>query len=270
MTKYVELKRIGDNIKKQFSVNCIYDRKYIFYKLEQPLEKANEYTFRAEFIDGFPSAFTLTVNGVNVACCAGMTSCNTGRTRTSVFTVRLSDEQYGEGLSDIRLGGMPGVISLSVSPGTDVDAVRIAKSERVKPDEVKAIPTIKNPIQLIINYGSDSDKREQLPLALERLREYCPFYRALGFNGFESYVKWNFVEYDEGVFDWSYYDAVIDLSYEYGFKWFPLIIGGSAYALPEWRHGHVRAGGEIRGREGQRRYRRFHGRHRPADVAGAV
>jgi len=56
----------------------------------------------------------------------------------------------------------------------------------------------------------------------------------LGFNGIEMYVRWRLIEPDkEGAFDFDYYDTLVAKLAEYGLKWFPLLIVGSAYALPD-------------------------------------
>jgi hypothetical protein len=47
------------------------------------------------------------------------------------------------------------------------------------------------------------------------------------------------VEPERGVFDFSYYDALLDKAAQYGLKWFPLLIVGSAYALPAWFHDEI-------------------------------
>ncbi len=89
-------------------------------------------------------------------------------------------------------------------------------------------------MDLVITAGADAPTVEGLPDALAYLRNQLPLMKALGFNGIESYVKWNFVERTPGVFDWSYYDAIVAEVEKHGMKWFPLLIVGSAYALPDW------------------------------------
>jgi hypothetical protein len=100
--------------------------------------------------------------------------------------------------------------------------------------EIKPAFTLKRPMDLVITAGADAPAVEGLPGALAYLRQNLPLMKALGFNGIESYVKWNFVERSPGVFDWSYYDAIVAEVERHGMKWFPLLIAGSAYALPDW------------------------------------
>ena len=93
------------------------------------------------------------------------------------------------------------------------------------------------PSQRVTTAGADAATPEGLPEALASLHNLLPLARALGFNAIESYVKWNFVERSPGVFDWSYYDAVVAEIEKAGLQWFPLLIAGSAYALPDWYYG---------------------------------
>lgn len=69
---------------------------------------------------------------------------------------------------------------------------------------------------------------------LELLRQDLPRFAALGVTAVEVYVRWNFIEEQPGVFDFSIYDAFLDLIREYGLKWVPLVIMGPAYTLPKW------------------------------------
>ena len=85
--------------------------------------------------------------------------------------------------------------------------------------------------------GLEGDVRtENLPETLANLRNQLPLVRALGFNGVESYVRWNAVEVAPGVFDWSYYDAEVAEAKKHGLQWLPLVISGPAYTLPDWFH----------------------------------
>ena len=76
----------------------------------------------------------------------------------------------------------------------------------------------------------------QIAEAVAGLRNQLPLARALGFNGIESYVRWGFVERQPGVWDWSLYDAILDEIEKHGLQWFPMILAGSGYAIPEWLH----------------------------------
>ncbi len=108
---------------------------------------------------------------------------------------------------------------------------------------VEPAVTFKSFPERVITAGADAQTPDGLSGALDALRDLLPLARALGFNGVESYVKWGFVERAPGQFDWSFYDAVCDELDRHGLKWLPLLIAGSAYALPEW----YRASSENRG-----------------------
>ncbi|HZT28259.1 MAG TPA: beta-galactosidase [Bryobacteraceae bacterium] len=117
-------------------------------------------------------------------------------------------------------------------------AVTLVDSEPPRepiPDVPPAV-TFRTSSQRVTTAGADAATPEQLPEALATMRNLLPLARALGFNGIESYVKWNFVERSPGVFDWSFYDAIVDEIERQGLQWFPLLIVGSAYTLPEWYH----------------------------------
>lgn len=67
-------------------------------------------------------------------------------------------------------------------------------------------------------------------------RNALPLMKALGFNGVESYVRWGWVEHEQGKWDWSYYDAILAEVERAGMQWFPMLLAGSGYALPAWLH----------------------------------
>ncbi len=122
-----------------------------------------------------------------------------------------------------------------------VEALRSITLEDAAPPR-EPVPLVKpavafaRPSQRVTTAGADAATPEGLPEALATLRNLLPLARALGFNGIESYVKWNFVERSPGVFDWSFYDAVVDEIEQAGLQWFPLLVVGSAYTLPDWFH----------------------------------
>lgn len=166
---------------------------------------------------------------------AGFTLCKTGRIRHTVFLIenpvcghsRLSG-------ADFVITGIPTLLSVEVVPGRCDQAVELAKSERPGPVECLPAFELSRPMQLVSTADVSPIVFEDLETTIERMKDACPYLRALGFNGVESYVRWNTVEYEKGRYDWSYYDGIIAFAAQYGLKWFPLVIGGSAYALPEW------------------------------------
>lgn len=152
----------------------------------------------------------------------GVARLGTGKLRRAVFGF----VEGGPGAS-IRLYGVTRLRALALS---DTEPGR----EPI-PDVAPAV-RLRRPVQLVTTAGADARTPEGLEEALATMRNLLPLVRALGFNGVESYVKWNFVERAAGVFDWSFYDAINDELDRHGLGWFPLLIAGSAYALPSWFH----------------------------------
>ncbi len=158
----------------------------------------------------------------------GIARLNTSTFRDAVFEIDNAtfEHQLGGG-ADIELDGLDNVRAIRI-----VDAA----PERVPPPKVECAIKLEGHIDLVMASGADARTLDGLPRAVATIRETLPLVRALGFNGVESYVKWAFVERSPGVFDWSFYDAVIEEMERNGLRWFPLLIVGSAYALPDWIH----------------------------------
>lgn len=197
-----------------------------------------DYFHRAAFLlrcrEGFPGPVWLVLEhpdrgyglisvggrGVSVRSQSNVSRLNTRKSRRAVF--ELGPLAAG---AEIRIEGLDRLRS----------AVLLDSAPPVeRPPLVEPAVRLSRPVQLVTTAGADATRPEELPRALERLRELLPLARALGFNGIESYVKWDFVERSPGVFDWSYYDAVVAEIERHGLGWFPLLIVGSAYTLPEW------------------------------------
>ncbi len=214
----------------------LYNRKGARFRSLCAPEKNNVYTIAVEFSDTAPNYALVNVNGKPAKAVAGYTCCNTGRLRKGafLFTPENADEMSATVCIDVF--GMPKIKSLYINEGRDEAIINAAKADRVKPYEIKTPFNLKKPLQLIATVGADTPSYtpENLENALENMREQLPYIKSMGFGCFESYVKWNFIEKEQRVYDWSYYDTVLELARQYGLKWFPLIIGGSAYALPEW------------------------------------
>ncbi len=157
----------------------------------------------------------------------GVARLNTGATRRAVFLLPA-------GTKEVAVAGLPRMTELrlnTVKPAYEAAPL------------VEPAFKLKRPMNLVISSGADANTMEELPDALAMMRNLAPLARALGFNGIESYVKWNFVEPAPGKFDWSFYDAIVAECQRHGLKWFPLLIVGSAYALPDWFYNtpeHVR------------------------------
>ena len=213
----------------------LYAHRGIEFAADIPLTQVGTYTIAAKFIDAVSENATVSVNGRGAAAVAGWTMCNTGKERLGAFVWEAKEEDVGK-IPALSVRGIPTLTELTMVCGRDEEIIAKAKALRVKPDEIKVPFELDRHMQLVCTVGdlSPSCAREELPISMENLAELVPKMRSLGFNGIESYVRWDMVEYEKGVFDWSYYDTVVNFGAEYGMKWFPLIIGGSAYALPEW------------------------------------
>lgn len=154
----------------------------------------------------------------------GVARLNTGEIREADFEIDAS-RLHAVSPQILRIEGLPMLVSLALATGEP--------PRTPVPDVAPAVP-FRVPGQRVMSAGADARSPDGLNDALASLRNILPLVRALGFNGVESYVKWGFVERSPGVFDWSYYDAVVDEVQKHGLKWFPLLIVGSAYALPDW------------------------------------
>jgi hypothetical protein len=84
--------------------------------------------------------------------------------------------------------------------------------------------------------AGDAASPDLVTNVLAGLRNQLPLIRAIGFNGVETYVRWGWVERKPGVYDWSYYDAILNEIEQHGLQWFPMLLAGSGYALPAWLH----------------------------------
>ena len=92
------------------------------------------------------------------------------------------------------------------------------------------------PSQRVTSAAGDAKDPDHIADAVAGLRNHLPLIRAIGFNGVESYVRWGWVERKPGVYDWSYYDAILDEIEKHKLQWFPMLMAGSGYALPAWLH----------------------------------
>jgi hypothetical protein len=99
---------------------------------------------------------------------------------------------------------------------------------------VKPALDFKVPSQRVTTAAGEELSPDHVADAPAHLRNRLPLVRALGFNGIESYVKWSLVEKTPGVFDWSFYDSVVDELEKFDVKWFPMLVAGAGYSLPKW------------------------------------
>ena len=166
---------------------------------------------------------------------AGYTCLGTGKPRTAVFSLaspRFRHRQKGE--TDLVIEGVRALRRVTLVPGADQAAVETARAQI--PTGLAPRVVLERPMQLVTTVSARIGFAEDIPETLDRMRELCPVARALGFNGVESYVAWGNVETQKGQYDWRFYDAVAQTAKDQGLRWFPMLIGGSAYSLPPWYH----------------------------------
>lgn len=168
---------------------------------------------------------------------ASFTCVNTGQAREAWFEFVLPETPWpaDTALPSLTVTGLPFLAELRVGPPlTDADWADIRAG---LPVNVRPMVTLKRPMELTTTAGIavTDQNAATLPGTLEQLAEYAPLAKALGFTSIETYVLWRTVEPEaEGRFDFTYYDAVVDTLTRHGLKWFPLLVVGSAYSLPDW------------------------------------
>ncbi len=166
---------------------------------------------------------------------ASFTRLNTGKVRSAFF--RIEKPKYDPAKTKhnhLQIIGLQYLKSIKLHQKFDKDDWEAARASI--PKDVTPLLVLNRPMQIVCSAGVDTDgSLEELWTSLPALRDYAPLAKVLGFTAVESYVRWDIVEPEkEGEFDWSFYDAVIDVLKIYDLKWFPLLIVGSAYSLPDW------------------------------------
>ncbi len=149
----------------------------------------------------------------------GVARVNSGRVRRAVFQFDKAPPALirVEGLDYLRAA-----ILTDQQPGTEAAPL-------VEPAIKFAIHS-----ERVSSVAGDSLTPDRVADALAGIRNQLPLVRALGFNGVETYVRWGYVERTRGIYDWSYYDAILDEIEKHGLQWFPMLLAGSGYALPAW------------------------------------
>jgi hypothetical protein len=158
------------------------------------------------------------------------TQLNTGTLRSAWFGFEVLSPTPD---ATLRIGNLNYLHAVRIWP-----ALPEARWQAVRdsvPQEVAPMVTLSRPMQLVTTAGIDvRGEWDTLEASLEAVHELAPLAKVLGFTAIESYVTWKRLEVAEGEFDFGFYDAIVEKLQGYGLKWFPLIIVGSAYALPEW------------------------------------
>ncbi|MBI2424153.1 MAG: beta-galactosidase [Candidatus Hydrogenedentes bacterium] len=165
---------------------------------------------------------------------SGYTRLNTHAERTGWYAFTLPEAARTAPTLSFVSTGLQHVRSIQVLPMPE-EAAWTAHDAAI-PKKVEPMVRLKRPIEAVTTAGVDvRGGMDTLEASLKNLNEIAPLTRVLGFSSIESYVTWKRLEPNaEGDFDFSYYDAVVKKLAEYDLKWFPLLIVGSAYALPEW------------------------------------
>ena len=162
------------------------------------------------------------------------TRCNTEIARFAAYEFALP-ASAGPLPPTLRVTGLEYPIRVVVKPKQEAeywDALKAALPRR----EAKPLIDLHHSMRLTTTAGLDvMGGLEALESSLEQLQEYAPLMRALGMTSIEGYVTWKRLEPSrEGEFDFSFYDAIVHKLAEYDLTFFPLLIVGSGYALPEW------------------------------------
>lgn len=183
-----------------------------------------------EHLDEGAGVIGVSIDGSGPARQSGYTRLNTGVLRQAWFGFT---KRPGAG-AVLRLQGAPWLHAVRVLPAQS-EAAWQAQNAAV-PVDVAPMVQLRRPLSLTTTAGIDvQGGMDTLDASLVALRELAPLARVLGFTSIESYVTWKRLEPNaEGAFDFGYYDTIVAALEKYNLKWFPLLIVGSAYALPEW------------------------------------
>lgn len=160
------------------------------------------------------------------------TRLNTLRERMACFLFNTGGAR-GETIR-LSIAGLQYLKALRIVPAYS-DAEWITAHDAV-PKDVQPMVVLRRPMDLVTTAGISAHSYEpDIEAELQAMHNLAPLAKVLGFNGIEMYVRWRLIEPEqEGVFDFTYYDRLVAKLQEYGLKWFPLLIVGSAYALPDW------------------------------------
>lgn len=163
----------------------------------------------------------------------GYTRCNTGTDRFTALEFALPAETP---TAEVKLlvKGLQYPLQI-VQRAKQEGAYWVARAAAL-PKGVKPMVTLKRPMRLVTTAGIDVvGGMDTLQASLEQIDELAPLCRALGMTSIEGYVTWKRLEpTQEGVFDFSFYDAIVERLAQNDLKFFPLLIVGSGYALPDW------------------------------------
>ncbi len=162
------------------------------------------------------------------------TRLNTRTERRAWFEFAVPGNVPAQAEVRVRVAGMQHLLGVRLLPESPVEAWAAIKAS--VPKRVTPTVTLRRPMELVTTAGVDVlGDRNTLAQSLDAMNDLAPLARVLGFTSIESYVTWKRLEPErEGGFDFAFYDAIVKRLAEYDLKWFPLLIVGSGYALPEW------------------------------------
>ncbi len=150
---------------------------------------------------------------------------------------RLSSPVFGNGeRGDLRITGdgpvfVAGVTLTDQQPDGMERHTLTAHAERIHKILSPRFPDPAMPFSVgnICAIFEDGDLRNALDVV-----PMIPIYRAMGVSAIQSYVRWSSVEKDEGVWDWTCYDWVVEKAKAFGMRWVAFIMIGPHYAMPKW------------------------------------
>lgn len=189
------------------------------YHFSLPAPSTGKLWLIIDFLDRGYGLITLSP-GVPATRQWGVARVNTGRVRRAVLSYDQSPPPRSlriEGLDFVRA-----VILTDEQP-------QLEEAPLVEPAVKFAVPS-----ERVTSAAGDAANPDLVTNVLAGLRNELPLVRAIGFNGVETYVRWGWVERKPGVYDWSYYDAILNAIEQHGLQWFPMLLAGSGYALPAW------------------------------------
>lgn len=166
---------------------------------------------------------------------ASFTRLNTHRFRSAFFEFDPSSIRMEAGpLTQLAVSGLQYLARIEFHTAfTEADWNQAFESI---PRQVEPMIQLERPIHLVTSAEvSTQGATTTLETDLRRMRELVPLAKVLGFTSIESYVRWDWLEPNrEGEFDFRALDRIVEEIRSHQMKWFPLLVVGSAYALPKW------------------------------------
>lgn len=200
------------------------------------LQPDTEYGVEIEFLDIGAGVIEISVTADGsawpVTRSESYTRLNTQRERRACYAFRTGSDTAGA--ARISVAGLQYLKALRIVPAYSED--QWAEAHAAVPRDVQPMAALRRPLDLVTTAGISATAYEpDTEAELQAIHNLAPLAKVLGFNAIEAYVRWRLIEPEkEGEFDFHYYDRLAAKLQEYDLKWFPLLIIGSAYALPDW------------------------------------